>query len=66
MCPLVSITAIWLCVSNVLVYNNKSVEQGNAAKIVVLVVIVMFSQSGYTPVSGFISIELMTNTLSVL
>ena len=47
MCPLVSITAIWLCVSNVLVYNNKSVEQGNAAKIVVLVVIVT-SQSGYS------------------
>ena len=26
MCPLV-ITAMWLCVSNVLVYNNKCVEQ---------------------------------------
>ena len=47
MCPLVSITAISLCVSNVLVYNNKSVEQGNAAEIVVLVVIVT-SQSGYS------------------
>ena len=64
MCPLVSITAIWLCVSNVLVYNNKSVEQGNAAKIVVLVVIVT-SQSGYSSFRVHFN-ELMTNTLSVL
>ena len=27
MCPLGSITAIWLCFSCVLVYNNKRVEQ---------------------------------------
>ena len=27
MCPLVSITAMWLCFSHVLVHNNKCVEQ---------------------------------------